>query len=151
MIYYEYMLNIQKTLKMSSDVDIDILITGFAALLYNPRDTKNKNKWKHYKIIKKNEETLVNVYGKPKNKLRAENFNEKKIFFLDADNDKINGGSPRIIINLTKDVWKIAFVKAIFDEDNYEMINHDYLIYYESNEYQIDTNNDVYSKIKFSI
>jgi hypothetical protein len=132
-------------------------IIKFAALLYNPRDVKNKNKWKHSKIIKNGDDTLIYVYGRPKNNLDISKFNEKCVIDLtngynDCDGDvgckKINGGSVRIIINIISNTYKIAFVKKMSDEENLQMKYHDYAIYYESDENLIDTNDITYKKLK---
>lgn len=132
-------------------MDMNNQIIKFAALLYNPRDIKNKNKWKHVKIIKNEKETFIYVYGKPKNKLDTSKFNEICCVDLTAttgEYKKINGGSVRIIINITNNTYKIAFCKKIMDEENWQMEEYDYIIYYESSDYLIDSDDVIYKNLK---
>jgi hypothetical protein len=135
--------------------DLNAEIITFAKFLYNSRDAKNKNKWKHIKIIRKNNTTFVYVYGNPLNNFKCENFKQVcEIDLTDNNENKcknINAGSPRIIINFTNNTYKIAFVKGIFSEDNYEMKEKDCIKYFESDEYQIDTNDVNYLKLKIKI
>jgi len=122
------------------------ILNNFVAELHCASDKRKKNKsnWKFTKRVVVDNCVLLYVYGKTH---ALFDMSDEDNYSVTIINKKCNGGSCRIIINLTSNTYKKAMVTSDYDYYTWEKLT-DTLLYYETHSYSIDPSNPTYRQIK---